>query len=199
MVSGNAMAHLYLDLGNRSGARLAWPALEKKWDWLPGRLLERESVDLLLIPLDGQSCEIRARGRGAATVTMRDGRLSYRTASGDPLGIGEHASLSHDEAYEVTVHSDYPDALVQIAHLAGSARAGEIMLSASRNWDFRAKWEPIPHVSSHGALHREHMQVPLLLSRPAAATPRRTVDVMPSALAALGRDVPLGLDGRSFL
>jgi hypothetical protein len=199
MVSGNAMAHLYLDLSNRSPVRAPWSALEKKWSWLVDRLLERESVDLVLIPLDGNSCEVRARGRGTAVVSMKDGRYGYRTLTGDPLAIGAHDSLSHDEAYDVTASSDYPDALVQIAHLAGSARTGEIMLSASRNWDYRAKYEPIPHVSSHGALHREHMQVPLLLNRPATGIPRRTVDVMPSALAALGLGIPAGLDGRSFI
>ena len=199
MVSGNAMAHLYLDLGNRSRTRAPWPALEQKWAWLPERLLERESVDLLLIPLEDGECEIRAKGRGAARVAHVNGRYSYRTLTGDPLAIGAHESLSHDDAHGATAASDYPDAIVQIAHLAASARSGEIMLSASRNWDYRAKWEPIPHVSSHGALHREHMQVPLLLSRKAKGTPRRTVDVMPSALEALGLAVPTGLDGRSFL
>ena len=99
----------------------------------------------------------------------------------------------------MTAGSDYPDALVQIAHLAGSARCGEIMLSASRNWDYRAKYEPIPHVSSHGALHREHMHVPLAAESQASRAPRRTVDVMPSALAALGLRIPAGLDGRSFI
>jgi hypothetical protein len=119
--------------------------------------------------------------------------------SGDPLGIGAHEELSGGDAHAVTAACDYPDALVQIAHLAGSARAGEIILSAARDWDFRARWEPIRHVSAHGALHREHMLVPLLLNRPAARTPLRTVDVMPSALTALGRAVPPGLDGRSFM
>ena len=76
---------------------------------------------------------------------------------------------------------------------------GEIVISASRDWDLRSKYEPIPHVSSHGALHREHMLVPLLVNHPVARTPRRTVDVMPSALTALGLDVPGGLDGESFL
>jgi hypothetical protein len=199
MVSGNAMAHLYLELGSRSRGRASWPSLEKKWAWLAERLLERESVDLLLIPLEGNRCEVRARGRGTALVVMEGGRYSYRLLTGDPLAVGAHESLSHDEAYDATVSSDYPDAIVQIAHLAGSARAGEIMLSASRNWDYRAKWEPIPHVSSHGALHREHMQVPLLLNRPAGGVPRRTVDVMPSALCAIGAAVPNGLDGRSYL
>ena len=51
------------------------------------------------------------------------------------------------------------------------------------------------HVSSHGALHREHMLVPLLLDVPVTTRPRRTVDVMPTALAALGMPVPAGLDG----
>jgi len=199
MVSGNAMAHLYLELGNRTGTREPWVKLEKKWSWLAERLLERESVDLLLIPQEGNSCEVRAKGRGAAHVTVERGRYSYRPITGDPLAIGAQESLSSVEAYNATVSSDYPDSIVQIAHLAGSARSGEIMLSASRNWDYRAKWEPIPHVSSHGALHREHMQVPLLLNRPANGIPRRTVDVMPSALAAIGRPVPSGLDGRSFI
>jgi hypothetical protein len=43
------------------------------------------------------------------------------------------------------------------------------------------------------------MLVPLLTNRPLASTPRRTVDVMPSALAALGAPAPAVLDGRSFL
>ncbi len=199
MVSGNAMAHLYLELGNRSPTRAPWSTLEKKWAWLADRLLERESVDLLLLPLEGNSCEVRAKGRGAARVILEDGRYSYRPISGDPLAIGAHESLSHNEAYEATAGSDYPDAIVQIAHLAGSARVGEIMLSASRNWDYRAKWEPIPHVSSHGALHREHMQVPLVVNRRVGGVPRRTVDIMPSALTALDIEVPQGLDGRSFI
>jgi arylsulfatase A-like enzyme len=42
------------------------------------------------------------------------------------------------------------------------------------------------------------MLVPLLLNRPSSLTPRRTVDVMPSALAALGITAPKTLDGISF-
>jgi hypothetical protein len=43
------------------------------------------------------------------------------------------------------------------------------------------------------------MLVPLLLDAPVARRPRRTADVMPSALAALGIAPPPGLDGESFL
>jgi hypothetical protein len=120
-------------------------------------------------------------------------------ATGDPLGTGALHDLSDDDAYEASSHTDYPDALVQISRLSDSPRSGEIILSASRDWDFRARYEPIPHTSSHGALHREHMLVPLLTNKPISARPRRTVDVMPSALTALGITIPPGVDGRSFL
>jgi hypothetical protein len=86
-----------------------------------------------------------------------------------------------------------------VAHLAGAERSGDVIVSAARDWDLRGRYEPIPHVSSHGALHREHMAVPLLVGRPFARPPRRTADVMPSALAALGLAAPAGLDGRAFL
>lgn len=196
MVSGNAMAHLYLDLDLRS--RPWWPALETRWGGLLERLSSRDSIDLVILPRGPTACEIRTRDRGAAMLKWTRESYSYRPTTGDPLGIGEHDGISDRQAYDVTRESDYPDAMVQIARLAESPRSGEIILSASRNWDYRARYEPIPHVSSHGALHREHMLVPLLLSRAPTSAPLRTVDVMPSALRALGITVPESLDGTSF-
>ena len=132
-------------------------------------------------------------------MSWNGGRVSYHPGTGDPLGIGNHDNLDEGTAYDVTRYSDYPDALVQISCISDAPRSGEVILSAARNWDFRARYEPIPHESSHGALHSDHMLVPLLLSRPARVIPRRTVDVMPSALTALGITPPNGLDGKSFL
>jgi hypothetical protein len=106
---------------------------------------------------------VRARGRGAALVERSidpDGtlRYAYTPLDGDPLQLGGAvAPLAADMAHARTLRTDYPDSLVQIAHLAGASRSGELILSAARLWDFREGWEPIPHVSSHGALHREHM------------------------------------------
>ncbi len=196
MVSGNAMAHLYFDL--RTAPLRPWNALPNKWEAFATRVLERPSVDLMLLPLGTGISEIRSSDRGTARIVEHEGRFSYRPLSGDPLGVGAHESLSATDAFDATVDSDYPDAIVQIAKLLGSPRSGEMILSAARNWDFRAKWEPIPHVSSHGALHRDHMMVPLLLNRATSRAPRRTVDIMPSALAALGIALPSGLDGTSY-
>lgn len=212
MVSGNAMAHLYLELARRE--RPWWGALAGRWDATVGDLLARPSVDLVLLPLDRDRCEVRHAARGAAVVerTRRPGAApgdgscfafsyAYRPlAGGDPLGIGDAlGGLDADAAHDACAASDYPDALVQVAHLASAQRSGDVIVSAARDWDLRGRYEPIPHVSSHGALHREHMAVPLLVSRPFAHPPRRTADVLPSALAALGIAPPPGLDGRAFL
>lgn len=197
MVSGNAMAHIYLDLPRRKRPSLS--QLGGRWKSIQAALLARESVDLMVVPGDRGACEIHgSRGRGHALLTWTRHEMDYEPVSGDPIGVGPQRHLTPGESYDVTLGSDYPDSLLQIARLADSPRSGEIILSASRNWDFRSKYEPIPHVSSHGALHREHMLVPLLTNHPTALRPRRTVDVMPSAVEALGLTVPAGLDGRSF-
>ena len=198
MVSGNAMAHVFLEVRRRR--RPWWPALAPRWGTLVDLLLARPSVDLLLLPLDTERCEVRSRRGEVGIVSRAAGFYSYFPAIGDPLGVGRALQgVTADEAYDATAHTDYPDSIVQIAHLAASPRAGDIILSAARDWDFRARYEPIPHVSSHGALHREHMTVPLLVNRPLAGVPRRTTDVMPSTLVALGLPVPGSLDGTSFL
>jgi hypothetical protein len=198
MVSGNAMAHLYLGLEHRPRARAGWRALEAEWAWVADRLLDRPSTDLLLLPVDADRCAIRTATRGDAIVTHRNGRYSYHPGNGDPLGIGEQEELDAVDAWELTRSSAYPDAFVQLAALAATPRSGDIVVSATPGWDLRARWEPIPHRSAHGALHRDHMLVPLITNHPVTGSPRRTVDVMPSALRALGLAVPSGLDGVPF-
>ncbi|MHB8838242.1 MAG: alkaline phosphatase family protein [Gemmatimonadaceae bacterium] len=200
MVSGNAMSHVYLELRRR--ARPSWPELAACWESVAARLLERPSVDLLVLSHGAGAVEVRASARRGRAMVRRSGeRFTYEPMDGgDPLGLGGRVeATSPSAAHAACAGSDYPDALVQLLQLAGSPRAGEMMLSAADGWDFRDRYEPIPHASSHGALLRAHMDVPLLLNRPALRTPRRTADVMPSALRALGLAVPGGLDGESFL
>jgi hypothetical protein len=197
MVSGNAMSHVYLDLERRE--RPWWNSLAKKWEWLAAMLLERDSTDLLILPVGPDEVIVRTRARGTARITCSNGRYSYFTDEGDPLGIGAQRDLDDRAAYDATLKSDYPDALVQLVNLCASPRCGDLLISASRDWDLRAKWEPIPHVSSHGALHWEHMMVPLLTNRRPARAPRRTVDLFASAVDALGFVPPRACDGVSWL
>ena len=197
MVSGNAMAHLYLDLSEVE--RAWWPALSARHGGLADALLAREAVDLMLLPSSEARCGVRSAHRGTAVVEREGATYRYRRESGDPLGIGADLEGSADETFDATRDGNYPDAIVQILSLAGSPRAGDVILSAAPGWDFRKRYEPIPHRSSHGALHRDHMMVPLLLNRAAAGIPRRTTDLFASALDALGVAPPALMDGRSFL
>ena len=197
MVSGNAMAHLYVDLASRQ--REWWPALAGRWEPLASRLLALPATDLLLLPESPDRCVIRSAARGGAVVERRAGVLHYRRADGDPLGIGRELAGDADAMHDALRETEYPDAVVQILALAGSARAGDIILSAASGWDFRSRYEPIPHRSAHGALHRAHMLVPLLTNRPPSRRPRRTTDLFASALAALGIAPPAELDGASFV
>jgi hypothetical protein len=197
MVSGNAMAHLYLSIGDRT--RGWWGGLAERWAPLVAMLVERPSVDLVLLPTTADRCEIHSATRGTASVERAGGVWRYRRATGDPLGYRADLRGTPDSLHDATRESDYPDAIVQILALAGSARAGDVILSAAPGHDFRARYEPIPHRSAHGALHREHMLVPLLTNRAPARRPRRTTDVFASALAALGVAAPETLDGASFV
>jgi hypothetical protein len=197
MVSGNAMAHIYLDVEQRE--RPWWPALATRHERLAQALLARDAVDLMLLPHDADRCEVRSAARGSAMIERRDSKYRYRRLSGDPLELGADLTGDADAAFDATRNGDYPDAIVQIASLAGSARAGDMILSATPGWDFRSKYEPIPHRSAHGALHRDHMLVPLLVNRPPRRAPRRTTDLFASALDALGVASPAVMDGVSFL
>jgi hypothetical protein len=197
MVSGNAMAHVYVELKERT--RPGWTALAPRWSRLAGALLARPSVDLMLLPLSANRCEVRSSERGAAVVERTGDYFRYSRTRGDPLDVGADVEGSADDAYDATRHGAYPDAIVQIAALTGSARAGDLILSATPGYDFRDRYEPIPHQSAHGALHRDHMLVPLLTNRRPACQPRRTTDLFASTLAALGVSPPAVMDGRSFL
>ena len=119
-----------------------------------------------------------------------------RCHSGAPLGVGEDLiGLDAAAAWERGIATEYPDALVQVCAIAAAPRAGDIIISATPGWDLRSRWEPINHVSGHGALHREQMLVPFIASKPLREMPLRTTDLFPSALQRLGLAVPRGLDG----
>jgi hypothetical protein len=196
MVGGNAMAHIYVEPHHRQ--RLWWPQLTDRWESLHDQILARPSIDLAAVAMDAHTVRVSHAERGRATITRdpRGARWSYHRTTGDPLGIGTDAiDLSSSEAHDVCATTDYPDAIVQLADVTPARRGGDILLSAAVGWDLRDKYEPTRHLSTHGALHRDQMMVPLLIDAVPYGIPRRTADVMPSALVTMGLHVPDGLDG----
>lgn len=202
MVGGNAMAHLYLAPGERQ--RRWWGSHAPAWDRLLDRLVARDAIDLLAVNTDEHTVHVRHAGRGSAEVRRTDGargaRWSYVCLDGDPLQLGGTLhGLDACTAWEVTASTAYPDALVQLSWLGGSSRSGDVIVSAADGWDLRARFEPVAHVSTHGALLREQMRVPLIVDLPVSRPPQRTTDIVPSALELLAIPADTPFDGRSFL
>ena len=202
MVGGNAMAHLYFTPSERS--RRWWSNHAPAWDGLLDRLVSRPAIDLVAVNVSADVVQVRHAGRGHAEVRRAHGaggaRWSYVCTNGDPLELG--GSLHHLDActaWEVTATGRYPDALVQLSLLGASARSGDVLVSAAEGWDLRSRFEPVPHVSTHGALLRDQMLVPLVVDTPIARTPQRTTDIVPSALDLLSITADTAFDGRSFL
>ncbi len=197
MVSGNSMAHIYLDLASRQ--RVSGNLFRKEWFPRIRDVLENHAMDLMVTHLADGSVEVTKPGQGSAIIRGNGGRWWYEPRSADPLELGSMLGVSPAEAHERSRDGAYPDAVVQLGSLMQSSRSGDVVLASVRGWDLRRAWEPIPHVSSHGALHRSHMLVPFLASRKVAGIPRRTADLFPSALQLLGMERPASLDGSSFL
>jgi len=202
MVGGNAMGHVYLEPARRS--RAWWPALTTRWQSTLEALLERPSTGLLAVAMRADTVRVFHQHDGVADIVRShegyDARWSYAPIDGDPLHLGGALpDLDANDAWRAGGASPYADALVQLSTLVPSPRAGDIVVSAARGWDLRARYEPTPHVSTHGALLREQMLVPLLLDGPVTRVPQRTTDVAPSALDLLGVTSDIPFDGRSFL
>ncbi len=202
MVGGNAMAHLYLEPSVRT--RTWWSTHTARWESTHDALVTRDAIDLAAVAMSADAIRVTHGTRGAATIrrSAHDGcdvRWTYDAHDGDPLLLGgSHRNLSDADAWVVCATSPYPDALVQLQSLCSAPRSGDIVLSAADGWDLRSRFEPVHHVSTHGALLRDQMLVPLLVDAHVARAPQRTSDVMPSVLDALGLAIPDGLDGRSF-
>ncbi|MEA2478804.1 MAG: hypothetical protein QOJ07_726 [Thermoleophilaceae bacterium] len=199
-VSGNGMCQVYFKAAGWGHE----PSRDQIADLHPGLLqglLAEPAVDLMIT---------RAGAEGWLWVESRRGRARLREAPGggveyepdgtDPFGWGAlPRALSSEDALRANFDSDHPDALVQIAQLFRSGRAGDLVVSATPGYDFRDRYERPEHGSAHGALHTMHMTTPLAVSAPVADGPMRTADVFATVLDFLGRPAPAGIDGVSRL
>jgi hypothetical protein len=183
-VSGNAMAHLYLNT--------VVPQLS---DWL----FAEPAVDIVASREHDGSILVESR-RGRARLVEAGDALHYRPLDGDPFGYPALPhELDHETALLATAESEYPDGLVQLAQIFRSARTGDVVVSAAPGYDLREQHERPEHKSSHGALHAAHMNVPLAISAPVQDGPIRTADVFSMVLEHLKINPPPKIDGRSRL
>lgn len=198
-VSGNAMAHLYLRGAEGWSNETTGDEIRSMHPWLIDALVAQPAVDIVATRESGQRIRVDSR-HGRATLREHEGGLEYVVEGGDPFGFAAMPQLmSHDEALRQTSASGHPDALTQLAQIFRSARTGDIVVSAAPGYDLRDRFERPEHRSSHGALHEQHMSVPLAIGAPIEDRALRTADVFSAVTEWLGLRAPDGIDGRSPL
>jgi hypothetical protein len=132
-------------------------------------------------------------------------KLKYEVIEGaDPLGYSGKsilvemiASGYHDdrEWLRATAATDYPDAVLQIAQIMELDRSGSVIILPDDRHSFNSRiW------SKHGGLSADEMHTTFAISgpglRPGVIQHSRVVDVLPSLLNLMGKEVPSGrLDG----
>jgi hypothetical protein len=199
-VSGNGMAHVYLRGESWGSPPPARGYMDRVHPGLRQELLAEPAVDLLVTRGEDAGSLWVESPRGLARLAPRDDGVLYQPQGHDPFGWGKVPErMTWQESLELTFDSEHPDALAQIAQLFRSDRTGDLVVSAAPGYDLRERYEHPEHLSSHGALHGEHMIVPIACSAPLADGAMRTADLFPTVLRHLGREVPQGIDGVSRL
>ena len=202
MVSGNAMAHVYLaGPGGWVGGRNCYDVIRGGKQDLVATLLERDEIELVVGQRkNGEVCVVSRRGEGFIREDT-DGRIHYRTEGGDPFGfVHMPPSFSRDESLDLTFDSTYPDVFLQVLQIFDASRTGDLVLSARKGCDLRSNdYEHPEHHASHGSLEREHMLVPLAINAPVKPGHIRTVDVFPTILHLTGKGNGHPSDGKSIV
>lgn len=193
MISGNAMAHIYVKSPNGWGRRSTFEELNK----IIERLIERQEIDIVAgIDEEGRVRITGKRGGEATAWIDKEGYLNYRTFNGDPFDYRYlPEKMNIDEALELTYNTNYPDGILQVVQLLESPRSGDLVVSANPGFDLRARYEKPEHCSSHGGLFKEHMLVPVTISAKVNKPYARTVDLYPTILSLMGYSLPAGIDG----
>ena len=218
MVSGNGMTHLYFKNssdGKGWGARTPFEELQQTG--VISSLIELEGLglvagqgetgDIIVQSQTGQGRisfhsenKTRENPQNVATTfkSANSLRFSYQFTGTDPLGYGVHyENLSSREALYETYNTPYPDGIVQLWQIFRSERTGDLVLSAEKGYDLRARYEIPEHHATHGALISEHLNIPLATNYPIADPYIRSVDIFPTVLNLCGHTVTEQyIDGR---
>jgi type I phosphodiesterase/nucleotide pyrophosphatase len=196
MISGNAMTHLYVKSPEGWERRSTFEELTG----LVSSLLERPEVDIVAGLDERRRVRIKSERGEALTWLDESGCIRYENVYGDPFGYnGLPEKMDRDEALRYSFYTKYPDALLQTLQILQSPRSGDLVVSANQGFDLRAKHENPEHCSSHGALFREQILVPLGINVKIKKEFVRTVDLYPTILRLLGKPIPKDIDGVSLV
>lgn len=183
MISGNSFGSIHL-LNHQGSDVLGNKDLFRHFgQQRTNALLSQKAVDFIAYRGDHPGEYYVQNQQGRALITHQHDQYGYQPLTADPFCLGTILVTGHRDALAATITSNYPDALVQIAQLFESSRAGDLIVSAANGYDLRDFWEYPEHKGSHGSLTKEHMLVPLIYNQKGwAGHPARTADLFPTIL-----------------
>jgi hypothetical protein len=121
MISGNACCQIYF----RMGGLWNTPVDLDDLDHVVAQLLRHPAIDIVAGRRRDGWIGVLSR-RGCAAIRMRGDDIDYKALRGDPFGYPRMgASMDAQAAWQATVDTAYPDAIVQVAQLFRSARTGD--------------------------------------------------------------------------
>lgn len=195
MVSGNGMSNIYFKHEQGWQYPVYRSDIEKLSPNLLKSLIAEDAVDILACREGPHSIAVYTK-KGSALIALQGDIIKYTVKGTDPFGYENmKGRVNANQIIELTIDSEYPDALYQLAHLFTSNRCGDVVVSAAKGFDLRDEYEVPEHKGSHGSLHKEHMLVPLITNSKLKAKYARTIDVFPTILKSLGHPVPVNIDG----
>ncbi len=205
MVSGNGMTHLYF---KNEAVSLGIDIESQGWgERIPFEHFQQIGIVETLLALEGLALVAGQSEDGGIIIQNRVGKakirchkateldaksplFSYRFEHADPLGYGtNYDMLSSRELLQHTYNTPYPDAIVQLWQIFQSLRTGDLVLSAEKGYDLRARYEIPEHHATHGALLAEHLHIPLAMNVPIDEECIRSVDIFPTLLNLCGHHV----------
>ena len=200
MISGNSFANLYFPSQGRWEAPLTSGEIEEEHGAAVQAIRRREEVEWSAYRHQDGEVKIVSRD-GEAVLGLEGEYYTYAFDGVDPLRLEpRHSRIARSEALAQTIETEFPDSLEQVWHLFRSQRTGDVVVTARPGYDLRG-WREFPeHRSSHGALCREQMAVPVLSNRPIASDGGiRTVDLFSTVAEGLGLAPTKPHFGRSLL
>jgi hypothetical protein len=192
MISGNGMTQVYFRNDSHWQERTPWEEIEAHE--VPQALLSIDGIDMVAGQTADGSVKLRTPA-GEGTIIWQDELCSYDFSGRDPVGCGRFTRLDAEKVLQMTFVSPLPDACLQLPQLFRAERSGDLMISARKGYDLRARWEVPEHHSTHGALIPAQMHVPVIISHPIQANYFRTADVFPTVLQLMGKEPAEGIDG----
>lgn len=194
LISGTSMAHIYIRNDFDWSMRTFFEDIERSG--LVSALLENAEIDIIA----GRSADggviVQSRRGCAHLVEDQDGRIAYLIKDKDPFGIREiPRSIDAKSAFSLTLGSDYPDGIMQIAQLFRSPRTGDLVISSEKGCTLDGRPDHRRGHLTHGSLRHEHLTVPFLSCIPIGQEAMRTSDIFAFIMDLLGIEAEHRLDG----